>query len=156
MSPLWIPTEVVYLQCYLVATRLVPSETAAVLVHVLCTPYTLFEATCIGCMRDLVRATAVTRGWNGYRNKSHHRKLTMGKQMCPPLLPGLEPETFRSGVRRSKHWAIPFVHLVSRTEQHGLKTKNKRVGLEPFLLLFVKSSVSFYWRNPLLTLHQTT
>ena len=23
---------------------------------------------------DLLRATAVTRGWNGYRNKSHHRK----------------------------------------------------------------------------------
>ena len=23
--------------------------------------------------RDLLRATAVTRGWNGYRNKSQHR-----------------------------------------------------------------------------------
>ena len=27
--------------------------------------------------RDLLRATAVTRGWNGYRNKSQHRKLTL-------------------------------------------------------------------------------
>ena len=27
--------------------------------------------------RDLLRVTAVTRGWNGYRNKSQHRKLTM-------------------------------------------------------------------------------
>ena len=29
--------------------------------------------------RDLSRATAVTRGWNGYRNKSQHRKLTLEK-----------------------------------------------------------------------------
>ncbi len=27
----------------------------------------------------LLRATAVTRGWNGYRNKSQHRKLTLEK-----------------------------------------------------------------------------
>ena len=27
--------------------------------------------------RGLLRATAVTRGWNGYRNKSQHRKLTL-------------------------------------------------------------------------------
>ena len=50
--------EVVYLQRYLVVTWLVPHETAAVLAHVLCTPYnhaqvynrnnvTLFEATYI-------------------------------------------------------------------------------------------------------------
>ena len=26
------------------------------------------------CSRDLLHATAVTRGWNGYRNKSQHRK----------------------------------------------------------------------------------
>ena len=30
--------------------------------------------------RDLLRATAVTRGWNGYRNKSQHRKLSMEKK----------------------------------------------------------------------------
>ena len=27
--------------------------------------------------RDLLRATAVTRGWNGYQNKSQHKKLTL-------------------------------------------------------------------------------
>ena len=26
--------------------------------------------------RDLLRATAATRGWNGYQNESQHRKLT--------------------------------------------------------------------------------
>ena len=55
--------------------------------------------------RDLWRATA--RGWNGYRNKSQHRRLTLEKKILPPLLPGLEPGTFRSRVRRAKHWAIP-------------------------------------------------
>ena len=52
---------------------------------------------------DLLRATAVTRGWNGYRNKSQHRKLTMEKKILLPLLQGFEPETFQSRVRRSNH-----------------------------------------------------
>ena len=29
------------------------------------------------------RATAVTRGWNGYRNKSQHRGLTLEKNILP-------------------------------------------------------------------------
>ena len=45
---------------------------------------------------DVLRVTAVTRGWNGYRNKSQHRKLTLEKKILPLFLPGLEPETFRS------------------------------------------------------------
>ena len=57
--------------------------------------------------QDLLRATAVTRRWNGYRNKSQHRKLTLEKKILPPLLPGLEPGTFRSQVRCFNHWAIP-------------------------------------------------
>ena len=43
---------------------------------------------------DLMRAITVTRGWNGYRNKSHHKKLTLEKKILPPLLWGLEPATF--------------------------------------------------------------
>ena len=57
--------------------------------------------------RDLSRATAVTRGWNGYRNKSQHSNLTLENKILPPLLPGLEPGTFRSRVRRCNHWATP-------------------------------------------------
>ena len=53
--------------------------------------------------RDLLRATAVTRGWNGYRNKSQHRKLTLEKKILPPLLQGFEPATFQSRVRRCNH-----------------------------------------------------
>ena len=57
--------------------------------------------------QGLLRATAVTRGWNGYRNKSQHRKSTPEKKIIPPLQQGFEPATFRSRVRRSNHWAIP-------------------------------------------------
>ena len=57
--------------------------------------------------RDLLRATAAILGWNGYRNKSQHRQLTLEKKILPALLQGLEPATFRSRVRRSNHWAIP-------------------------------------------------
>ena len=57
--------------------------------------------------RGLLRATAVTRGWNGYRNKSQHRKLTLEKKILPPPQQGFEPATFRSRVRRSNHWATP-------------------------------------------------
>ena len=44
--------------------------------------------------RDLLRATAVTRWWNGYRNKSQHRKLTLEKKILPPFQQGFEPATF--------------------------------------------------------------
>ena len=66
---------------------LVPHETAAILAQVLCTPYnhvTSCKATYVRCVClavtchlhfwqndwDLLCATAVTWGWNGYRNKS--------------------------------------------------------------------------------------
>ena len=63
--------------------------------------------------RGLLRATAVTRGWNPYRNKSQHgRKLTLEekekikkkrKEKIPPLQQGFEPATFRSRVRLSNY-----------------------------------------------------
>ena len=52
--------------------------------------------------RNLLHATAVTWGWNGYQNKSQHRKLTLKKKILPPRLPRLEPGTFQSQVQRSK------------------------------------------------------
>ena len=57
--------------------------------------------------RDFLRATVVTRGWNGYRNKIKHRKSTLEKKILPPFQQGFEPATFQSRVRRSNHWAIP-------------------------------------------------
>ena len=101
--------------------KLLPSR------RVLCTPYNhapchfmqshirkVYACLAVTCHqhfwqndRDLLRATAVTRGWNGYRNKSQHRKLILEKKILPPLLPGFEPATFRSRVRCSNHWTIP-------------------------------------------------
>ena len=72
---------------------LVPHETAAISAQVLCTPYNhapchfmqshirkVYACLTVTCHlhfwqkdRNLLRATAVTRGWNGYRKKSQHR-----------------------------------------------------------------------------------
>ena len=54
--------------------------------------------------RGLLHATAVTQGWNGYWNKSQHRKMTPEKKI---RLQGFKPTTFWSRVRHSNHWAIP-------------------------------------------------
>ena len=109
---------------------LVPQESAAresQSRRVLCTPYNhapchfmqshirkVYACLAVTCHlrfwqndRVLLRATAVTRGWNGYRNKSQHRKLTLEKKILPPLQQGFEPATLQSRVRRSNHWAIP-------------------------------------------------
>ena len=81
---------------------LVPHETAAVSVQVLCTPYNhapchfmqshirkVYACLAVTCHlhfwqndRDLLRATAVTRGWNGYRNNMIHRLWTVFSQVC--------------------------------------------------------------------------
>ena len=66
--------------------------------------------------RDFLRATVVTRGWNGYRNKSQHRKSTLEKKILPPFQQGFEPATFQSRVRCSNHWAIPAPEHLSSVE----------------------------------------
>ena len=90
--------------------------TAAVSAQVLCTPYNhalchfmqshirrVYACLAVTCHlhfwqndRDLLRATVVTWGWNGYRNKSQHRKSTLEKKILPPLQQGFEPATFQS------------------------------------------------------------
>ena len=50
--------------------------------------------------RDLLRAAAEIQGWNRYRNKSAQKKTKQKTKKNktknhPPLLPGLEPATFR-------------------------------------------------------------
>ena len=120
-SAFWISTEVVYLQrwhgwCH---KNLLPSR------RVLCTPYNhapcrfmqshirkVYACSAVTCYlhfrqndQDLLRATAVTRGWSRYRNKSQHRKSTLEKKILPLLLQGFEPAIFQSRVQR---WAIPL------------------------------------------------
>ena len=94
---------------------LVPHETAAVSVQVLCTPYNhapchfmqghickVYACLAVTCHlhfwqndRDLLRAIAVTQGWNRHRNKSQQRKLTLGKKILPLLQQGFESATFQ-------------------------------------------------------------
>ena len=77
-----------------------PHKTAAVSAQVVCTPYNhapcyfmqshirkVYACLAVTCHlhfwqndRGLLRATAVIRGWNGYRNKSQHRKLTLERK----------------------------------------------------------------------------
>ena len=103
------------------AWQLLPSQ------RILCTPYNhapchfmqsrickVYACLAVTCHlrfwqndRGLLCATAVTRGWNGYWNKSQHRKLTPEKKILPLLQQRFEPATFRSRVQRSNHWAIP-------------------------------------------------
>ena len=93
-APKWCNDSAVWM-----FTWLVPRETAAVLAQALCTPYisapvysvTSFKATqgkvhvclAVTChlhFVDLLRATAVTLGWNGYRSNSHRREFTQEKK----------------------------------------------------------------------------
>ena len=131
---------------------LMPHETAAVSAQVMCTPYN--HAPChfvqshihkvYACLavtrhlqfwqndRGILRATAVTRRWNGYRNKSQHRKSTLEKKTLPPLLQGFEPATFQSRVRRSNHWAIPAPQIMGVTLRErdvaAVTTRTMRMG----------------------------
>ena len=78
--------------------------------------------------RDFLRATVVTRGWNGYRNKSQHRKSTLEKKILPPFQQGFEPATFQSRVRCSNHWAIPAPFqetYASYSYQHAMMTSRQ-------------------------------
>ena len=74
--------------------------------------------------RGLLCATAVTRGWNGYRNKTPEKKI------IPPLQQGFEPATFRSRVRHSNHWAIPAPHTLSHTHEKR-RDEEKRQNMRP-------------------------
>ena len=122
-----------YLQRCLVVTWLVPCETAAVLAVSACFVYTIQPCTmshhfmqshirrvhtCLAVTchvhfgqndPDLLHATAVTRGWNGYRNKSQHRKLTMEKRFShhSSRNSNLQPFNHASGALTTKLSPLP-------------------------------------------------
>ena len=88
--------------------------------------------------QDLLRATVVTWGWNGYRHYSQHRNLTLENKILPPLLQGFEPGTFQSRVRHSNHWAIPVPYAfsyqkrwISELGDYIYITKSKHFALRP-------------------------
>ena len=116
----------VYLQHCLVVTWLVQCKTAAISVCAVCTiqPCTTschFMLSHTHRMHVCLTVTCHLHFWqndqdflftcyrsnNRYQNKSQHRKVTLEKEILPPLLLGLKPATFWSQVLCSKHWAIP-------------------------------------------------
>ena len=87
--------------------------------------------------RDFLRATVVTRGWNGYRNKSQHRKSTLEKKILPPFQQGFEPATFQSRVpRRSNHWAIP-----APGHHTSLSLAYKLANSYPLLVCLIRAAI---------------
>ena len=148
-SVLWLFTKVVYLLHCMVFTWLVPHEITAVLAHVLCTAcshahahsvwshihrvHVCLAITCHQLFRqndqDLLHATAVTRGWNRYWNKSQHRKLTLEKKILPELPPGIEPTTFRLQVRRSTTKLPPPPHSHLPLGCHAIYCLNSAVAM---------------------------
>ena len=114
---------------------LVPHKTAAVSAQVLCTPYNhapchfmqshmrkVYACLAVTCHlhfwqnnRDLLRATMVTRGWNGYRNKSQHRKSTLEKKFSRRSCRDSNPRHFdhESGALTTELSPPPW-HLASK------------------------------------------
>ena len=102
--------------------------------------------------RDFLRATVVTRGWNGYRNKSQHRESTLVKKILPPFQQGFEPATFQSRVRRSNHWAIPappraliFLLAIYCMQWHNTERKERQRGYDYFSALRSRGRNTCYW-----------
>ena len=110
--PILVSTEVLYWQRYLLVAWLVLRETAAVSAQVMCTPLThtpgrmpcVFSCNLPPELLDLLRAAAVTRGWDTYRMDTEKRvsieSWPWRRNILPPVLRGLEPESFWSQVRR--------------------------------------------------------
>ena len=73
--------------------------------------------------RDLLRATAVTQGWNGYWNKRVSTESWPWRRKLPLLLQGFEPVTFQSWVWRSNHWAIPLPAISDESSSGGWRCR---------------------------------
>ena len=58
--------------------------------------------------QHLLHATAVTGGWNWYRNKSQYRKLTLEKKILVLLLPGLKHKTFQPDILPQSYPCSPM------------------------------------------------
>ena len=87
----------------------------------------------------------VTRGWNGYRNKSQHRKSTLENKILPPFQQGFEPATFQSRVRCSNHWAIPAPTVYAR---RAVTVNDDRLQDDDTLCMFVQRITrSFHYLN---------
>ena len=79
--------------------------------------------------RVLLRATALTPGWNGYPNKSQHTKLIIEKKILPPLLRDSNPGPFdhesdalTTELSPLPKWAGPSGLLANQSKSRNLST----------------------------------
>ena len=80
--------------------------------------------------QDLLCATAVTQGRNGYWNKSQHRMLTLEKKIYPLLLHGLKPMTVdhESGALTTEPSPLPIEWQTTATK----KRQHQQHHIYPF------------------------
>ena len=71
--------------------------------------------------RDLLRATPVKRGWNGYRSKSQHRKLTLEKKFSRRSCRDSNPQHFDhgSGALTTELSPLSVVHSLNKSNFLG-------------------------------------
>ena len=71
--------------------------------------------------RDLLRATAVTRVWNGYRNKSQYKKLTLRRKFARLSYLDSNPRPFNheSGALTTELSLLPNRAFTVADKRHG-------------------------------------
>ena len=87
--------------------------------------------------RDFLRASVVTRGWNGYRNKSQHRKSTLEKKILPP---SPRPFNHESGALTTELSPPPTVRQsISSSVHSGMGEGRRNNGRQPIALMVLLS-----------------
>ena len=131
-----------YKQHYLVVTWLVPCETAAILVHVLCTPYNHkftgsfywkphMKGACVFSCNLPPALWAEWPGcftaekWGGIDTEINLEKKSLPQKSLPQLLPGLGPETFESRVHRSTTELSLLSKIMTRASQRCLDSTSQ-------------------------------
>ena len=157
--------------------KLQPSQCKFCVYHTTMHHVTSCKATYVKCMhvlavtchphfwqndRDLLCATVVTQGWNGYWNKSQHRKSTLEKKILLPHLQWFKPTTFQSRIQSYNHWAIPapllinvcFCDMVIKVNYHFNLCNNELVCIQKHaclcLHLFLPSVFNYSVNSSLL------
>ena len=94
--------------------------------------------------RGLLRATAVTRGWNGYRNKSQHRKFQFSRRSSRDSNP--RPFDHESGALTTELCPLPYI------EMYDFVTETKSILFSFFKTIIIEVcycfGVTIYCYNP--------
>ena len=78
--------------------------------------------------QGLLRATAVTRGWNGYRNKSQHRKLTRRRKFSRRSCRDSNPRPFNHEFGALTTALSPLPNMYNNHSIYRVTTQIVQVG----------------------------